>query len=143
MDMDVFKSRILTITGEKKQNKIAAELNVSESKISRWFSGAVLPTLDDLLYISQKYKCSIDWLVGNEVDSKQGLSVYSICKILAAVHPVDRQKTCDVVYSAINEFMDKDRQLRRLKENGIIDEDLLNTIIDVHISKLDKTPLLG
>lgn len=143
MDMEVFKSRIFTITGEKKQNKIAAELNVSESKISRWFSGAVLPTLDDLLYISQKYKCSIDWLVGNEVASEQGLSVYSICKMIAAVRPVDRQKACDVVYSTIKEYMNKDHQLRRLKENGIIDEDLLNTITDIYISKLDKTPLLG
>lgn len=79
MNKEIFKENIEHLTGETKQNKIADILNVSESKVSKWFSGSVLPTLDDLLNISHKYNCSIDWLIGNEL-KKDTISVYDVCK---------------------------------------------------------------
>lgn len=85
MNKETFKTNICTITGETKQNKIAAALHISESKVSRWFSSDTLPTLDDLLYISKEYDRSIDWLVGNERDTSKKLSPYDICKMLVDI----------------------------------------------------------
>ena len=82
---DIFKKNIIKLTGETKQNKISSLLNVSESKISRWFAGSLAPTLDDLLIISEKYDCSIDWLIGKDHRSSNGLSVYNICKTLVEI----------------------------------------------------------
>lgn len=83
MDTETFKKNMCSLTGTNKQNKIAELVNVSPVKISRWFSGQ-LPTLDDLLYISQKYHCSIDWLIGNKQDKKH-LSAYDICKHIVEI----------------------------------------------------------
>lgn len=82
---DIFKKNIIKITGETKQNRIAEKLNVSESKLSRWFAGNLMPTLYDLLNISEEYDCSIDWLIGNNRNSSNGFSVYDICKILVDI----------------------------------------------------------
>ena len=80
-----FKSNIIKITGETKQNKIATILNVTESTLSRWFAGTAAPTLADLLEISSQYNYSIDWLLGNDSYSKNTYSVYDICKILSDI----------------------------------------------------------
>ena len=82
---DIFKDNIIKITGETKQNKIAEKLHVSETKISHWFTGTTQPSLDDLLYISQEYDCSIDMLLGNERTASNDFSVYDICKILVDI----------------------------------------------------------
>lgn len=80
MNEQIFKKNIEYLTGETKQNKIADKLNVSESKISKWFSGNLLPTLEDLLTIAEEYNCSIDWLIGQKKNSRTALSVYEVCK---------------------------------------------------------------
>ena len=82
---DIFKDNIIKLTGETKQNKIAEKLHVSETKISHWFTGTTPPSLDDLLYISQEYDCSIDMLIGNEHTASNDFSVYDICKILTDI----------------------------------------------------------
>lgn len=82
MDYQTFKKNIEYLTGETKQNKIADILHVSTSKISKWFTGELLPTLTDILNISEKYHCSIDWLIGNQYEDESKLSVYDICKLL-------------------------------------------------------------
>ncbi|GFI17817.1 hypothetical protein IMSAGC009_02989 [Lachnospiraceae bacterium] len=82
MDYQTFKKNIEHLTGETKQNKIADILHVSTSKISKWFTGELLPTFTDILNISETYHCSIDWLIGNENKDKQKLSMYDICKFL-------------------------------------------------------------
>lgn len=82
MDYQTFKKNIEHLTGETKQNKIADVLHVSTSKISKWFTGELLPTLTDILNISEKYHCSIDWLIGNQYEDESELSVYDICKLL-------------------------------------------------------------
>jgi len=84
----IFKENIISLVGETKQIKIAEALDVSESKVSRWFSGNLLPTTDDLLLISEKYNCSIDWLIGNDRSSSNDLSVYDICKSLVEIDSV-------------------------------------------------------
>ena len=80
MNKQIFKEHIEYLTGETKQNKIAGKLHVSESKISKWFSGNLLPTLEDLLTITEKYNCSIDWLIGHEISNKHNMSARDVCE---------------------------------------------------------------
>lgn len=82
MNVKVFKENIEKLTGETKQNKIADALNISASKVSKWFTGELLPTFADILNISEKYRCSIDWLIGNEYKNDYDLSVHDICSFL-------------------------------------------------------------
>lgn len=82
MNYQIFKMNIERLTGETKQNKIADILHVSPSKLSKWFTGELLPTFTDILNISKTYQCSIDWLIGNSFSSSQHISNYDICKIL-------------------------------------------------------------
>lgn len=82
MNYQIFKMNIEHLTGETKQNKIADILHVSPSKLSKWFTGELLPTFTDILNISKAYQCSIDWLIGNSFSSSQHISNYDICKIL-------------------------------------------------------------
>lgn len=81
MNCQTFKMNIEHLTGETKQNKIADVLHVSPSKLSKWFTGESTPTFSDILDISKRYHCSIDWLVGNEFKQKTS-SVYDVCQLI-------------------------------------------------------------
>ncbi|MBD5461435.1 MAG: helix-turn-helix transcriptional regulator [Lachnospiraceae bacterium] len=93
MNVQIFKTNLETLTGETKQNRIADVLNISASKVSKWFAGALLPTISDLLNISKTYHCSIDWLIGNEHENEVNFSEYGICKLLINL---DREFLIDI-----------------------------------------------
>lgn len=70
-----FVEKLKELSGESKQSRIAAQLagindhNVNsaetwEKKLSTWKNGNTVPSLDELLRISDLYCCSIDDLLG-------------------------------------------------------------------------------
>ena len=48
------------------QDRVAKELGVHESAVSRWESGTRFPTGEDLVMLSDLFRVSIDYLLGKE-----------------------------------------------------------------------------
>ena len=162
-----FKSNIIKITGETKQNKIADVLGVSEATISRWFSGTAIPTLADLLEISKKFDCSIDWLLGNDSKSASDYSVYDICKLLTNIDSAtnfsvrDIEVGCDNakkiltticftdpiieeifglsdVERELNTFLRKYGKLKQAKSQELLDNDIFRNAVNAQLNKLSR-----
>lgn len=66
-DADLFLTRLKEVSGHKYQKDIAADLVLNESKLSKKITGETKWSCDELLQISSKYKCSIDYLLGLDV----------------------------------------------------------------------------
>ncbi len=49
------------------QQELAEKLNVSRQAISRWESGVVVPSTDNLKYLSQIYGVTVDYLLKDDV----------------------------------------------------------------------------
>lgn len=156
-----FKSNIIKITGETKQNKIASVLGVSEATISRWFSGTAIPTLADLLEISKKFDCSIDWLLGNDLKSETNYSAHDFCKVLVNIdksipfkiefieenfpyEPAGFIPTIRFLYTSsftnpeadkINRFLNAYNGLKEARSQGLIDNDLFKDAVHLQLAK--------
>ena len=50
------------------QEKLADEMNVSRQAVSKWESGNVMPSLDNLIYLSKLYGVTIDSLIDDSQD---------------------------------------------------------------------------
>ena len=50
------------------QEKLADEMNVSRQAVSKWESGNVMPSLDNLIYLSKLYGVPIDSLIDDSQD---------------------------------------------------------------------------
>lgn len=50
------------------QENLADEMNVSRQAISKWESGNVMPSLDNLIYLSRLYGVTIDLLIDDSQD---------------------------------------------------------------------------
>ena len=50
------------------QQELADEMNVSRQAVSKWESGNVMPSLDNLIYLSKLYGVTIDSLVDDSQD---------------------------------------------------------------------------
>ena len=62
----LFKERLRALRDEREltQAELAAELGVTQRKISYWESGASEPSLGDLMAISLFFDVSLDFLLG-------------------------------------------------------------------------------
>ena len=63
----MFKDRLIELMSEKniKANKLSKEIDTSESVISDWKKGKVMPKLDKALKLRQFFNCSLDYLFNN------------------------------------------------------------------------------
>lgn len=50
------------------QENLADEMNVSRQAVSKWESGNVMPSLDNLIYLSRLYDVTIDSLIDDSQD---------------------------------------------------------------------------
>ena len=50
------------------QQELADEMNVSRQAVSKWESGNVMPSLDNLIYLSKLYGVTIDSLIDDSQD---------------------------------------------------------------------------
>lgn len=50
------------------QQELANEMNVSRQAVSKWESGNVMPSLDNLIYLSKLYGVTIDSLIDDSQD---------------------------------------------------------------------------
>lgn len=62
---DQFTERLLKASGHKYQKEVAADLGIPEGTLSRKSNGNGL-IINDLIAISDKYDCSIDYLLGRK-----------------------------------------------------------------------------
>lgn len=51
------------------QMKLAEKMNVSRQAISRWETGAAIPSSENLKYLSDLYSVSLDYLLSDSADS--------------------------------------------------------------------------
>ena len=60
-----FEEKLVALRKEKglSQLQLAEQLNVSRQAVSRWESGAAMPTVDNLVYLSRLYGVSLDALL--------------------------------------------------------------------------------
>ena len=60
-----FEEKLVALRKEKglSQLQLAEQLNVSRQAVSRWESGATMPTVDNLVYLSRLYDVSLDALL--------------------------------------------------------------------------------
>ena len=64
---DLFLTRLKEVSGHKYQKDIAADLFLNEPTLSKKITGETKWSCSELLQISRKYKCSIDYLLGLDV----------------------------------------------------------------------------
>ena len=62
------EERLVSLRKERglSQLDVAEALNVSRQAVSKWESGAALPSIDNLWTISRLYNVTVDWLVSGE-----------------------------------------------------------------------------
>ena len=53
------------------QEQLAELIGVSRQTISKWETGAANPDIEKLMQLSKLYNCSVDYMVGNKINSKQ------------------------------------------------------------------------
>lgn len=61
---DILPSRLSEVFEGETQQVTADKLTTQQGTVSKWLSGQAIPPTDTLLYISKKYRVSIDWLLG-------------------------------------------------------------------------------
>lgn len=57
------------------QMKLAEKMNVSRQAISRWETGAAIPSSENLKYLSDLYSVSLDYLLSDSAGVRNGLTV--------------------------------------------------------------------
>ena len=74
------------------QNDLAEEMHVSRQTISKWEGGNVLPSTDNLIWLSKFYQVSLDELVGIAKKAKRPhvLRKTPSLRILNPQNPVPR-----------------------------------------------------
>jgi transcriptional regulator with XRE-family HTH domain len=111
---EVLIKNLMELTETKTQDELAYKLNTTSSTISNWKHEDKIPNMEKLVKWSEKYNCSIDWLIGNNVEKpKKELSVRDICKMIV---DIDTVLPFDVLEHS--EWVDTDCELadrRRIK----------------------------
>lgn len=64
VDLNLFYERLCSVSGFSSQKEIANDCGINETSFSRMLNGKQPLQLDDLLNISSRYHCSIDYLLG-------------------------------------------------------------------------------
>lgn len=82
LSSEIIKDRLRMTFGSESQEVVAGKLNMSQGNVSKLLSGSQLPTLDTLYSVSEKYRVSVDWLLGiseqKKIQSADNLSSYSV-----------------------------------------------------------------
>lgn len=70
---DVVAERLAETFKGQTQDQVGKLIHAGQTTVSKWLSGEKVPTTETLLYISQVYHVSVDWLLGlsdeREIDS--------------------------------------------------------------------------
>lgn len=61
---DILPGRLAEVFQGETQQTTATKLDTVQSNVSKWLSGDSTPPTETLLYIAQKYRVSVDWLLG-------------------------------------------------------------------------------
>ncbi len=80
-DKNLFINRLYKVSGSESHTKIANDLGINKSNISKWENGTSTPKIKNLLKIAQYYNCSIDYLLGLTSDN-EALNLTEIFKEL-------------------------------------------------------------
>lgn len=74
MYKEVFQLRIKAIRNELglTQNQVSNDTGIDQSRISKYESGELQPDLEKLGILANYYEVSIDWLLGNPHNKKEG-----------------------------------------------------------------------
>lgn len=100
----LFIERLKEVAGNKTQEQISKDINVSASTISRW--SEKIPNTDNLLVISEKYNCSIDYLLGIDEKRTQQKTkdLFDVLKDLL-ICDMQGNVDCDLVFKSLSEDM--------------------------------------
>ena len=74
MYREVFQIRIKAIREELglSQNKVSADTGIHQSYLSKYENGQLEPSIEQLGMLANYYEVSIDWLLGNPHNGKEG-----------------------------------------------------------------------
>ena len=165
---EIFKKRLKSRFEEgTSQSAISYEVGMLETKLSKCFNNSQKPNIDELLYISNKYNCSIDWLLGNDSSTyTKDLSIYQFCKTFVdldssvgltftnvdALDINGKHTTLPCIYykrykelldNQINGFFRDYVRIRDLYMQGIIKEKDFNAIVNSNLKDLPKESVIN
>lgn len=89
VDMHDFRRRLEEVTGHKAHSIVEEEADLPDNTLSKIYRGDIALTVDHLLRISNKYKCSIDYLLGNDVPKgsrENDINVADFVDMIHALH---------------------------------------------------------
>lgn len=116
---NIISSRLAAAFGDETQAITANRLNTTQTNVSRWISGAGIPSVDMLYYIARIYKVSIDWLLGlSDIRDIDGISADKLTYEHAAI-------LIDKLFKSGNIEVPNMRQLNNYNyDEGVYDDDL-------------------
>ncbi len=82
----LFNARLDSVINGDSNQEVARKIGVQPSTLSKWrnYSDPAVPSLKGLFAISQEYGCSIDYLVGNDIEptKEEKPSTRQLCEML-------------------------------------------------------------
>lgn len=87
---EIFRQRVLEAAGGISQKEFAATMGFNPSSVSKWFSDKethVTPPLETVIKIAKKYNCSVDYLLGLDMnkapeDITEKMTDKDYCRVL-------------------------------------------------------------
>lgn len=118
------------------QEQLAELIGVSRQTISKWETGAANPDIEKLMQLSKLYNCSVDYMVGNKINSKQneefkpqskkknnikkyGLAIIFLLILVVSVISVIRLSANDKKTNSTVDFL-TDEDSEKITDNDLI-----------------------
>lgn len=135
------------------QKKVAEELEVKQSTVSAWEVGSTFPTLDNFVKLCELYSVSADYLLG--LDHVEGAVTYKDLYLYLAnlnylqkeiginkgdIYGESTPYSSFVVFSfneKIIQFLDNYKQMKKLHDEGSINDSVFNLFLDFALNEID------
>ena len=85
-EMNALQHRLFNLIADKKfagisQNKIAKEIGISSSQLTKYIDGDIEIGLNSLVKIADYFNCSLDYLIGRTKEKTTNEDIKTACKV--------------------------------------------------------------
>ena len=153
---EILSKRIKELRQEKNltQRQLAEKANTTATSISAYEKGQKTPSIEVLCNIATVLETSVDWLCGNEVSKPICTYADIIKSLLSALADIDfiiidceddfeyrfgeiDGTFIDIRDKVIEQFLKEYRKMKSVHDEGIINDDMLNSWLDGQYLKYD------
>lgn len=124
MELQIFSDRLKQLREELNltQAQFVEGLDITPSALSAYEKNAKNPSISVAKRIAEKYHISIDWLCGLSSNKNNSLSFVDLLKCDSSFDELE-EKVKRIMW-IVQEYREKNIQMRRLNANGLLDDDL-------------------